>query len=146
MRFGVPWQSKSRKAEARQTADEDAQTAASSGPAAGPDSLGIQERIDGLADKIDGLSTSPAQEPAPELPPPPLPAELERALAEIAARQRTLYAEPAPFPAQGNFASLEAQLRNITRQLETLRTPGIENAIHALREELSGIGRTMKQA
>lgn len=99
----------------------------------------------------------------PGMPSMPLPPSLERAIAEIAARQRVLngnaaparrqlqaaMAAPAPAatlqPAQG-LSGLEDQLRNITNQIETLRNPGIEQAINALREELGEIGRTLSDA
>ena len=43
-----------------------------------------------------------------------------------------------------NFVALQAQLRGkITDEIETLRTPGVEQAINALREELAEIGRTL---
>ena len=45
-----------------------------------------------------------------------------------------------------NLAGLEEQLRNITKQIETLRKPGVEQAINALREELGEIGRTLSDA
>ena len=45
-----------------------------------------------------------------------------------------------------NLAGLEEQLRNITMQIETLRKPGVEQAINALREELGEIGRTLSDA
>ena len=90
-----------------------------------------------------------------------MPPSLDRALAEIAARQRTLsgrarrragqppVASEAPLqpalPAQ-NLSGLEEQLRNITNQIETLRKPGVEAAINALRDELAEIGRTLAEA
>ena len=52
---------------------------------------------------------------------------------------------PAPLPAQ-DLSGLEDQLRNITDQIETLRKPGVEQAINALREELGEIGRTLSDA
>jgi len=125
------------------------------------------------------------QAPAPQMPPqpqmaprplqpPPLPASLDRALAEIAARQRILngqapqplpqqpapQAEPAPVqqaPAEPpapamlqvptqDLSGLEDQLRRITVQIETLRKPGVEEAINALRDELGDIGRALNEA
>ena len=91
-----------------------------------------------------------------------VPPSLDRAVAEIAARQRLLngnaapalrqqpqaavaVAAPAPLPAQ-DLSGLEDQLRHITNQIETLRQPGIEQAINALREELGEIGRTLSDA
>ena len=102
---------------------------------------------------------SPAGSP-PELPNVRLPPSLDRAVAEIAARQRMLngsaapaprqqpqaaMAAPAPLPAQ-DLSGLEDLLRNITHQIETLRKPGLEQAINALREELGEIGRTLSDA
>ena len=100
--------------------------------------------------------------PPPQMPSLRLPPDLDRAIAEIAARQRMLngYAapapqqqpqavmatpEPAPLPTQ-DLSGLEDQLRNITDLIETLRMPGVENAISALREELGEIGRTLSDA
>ena len=101
--------------------------------------------------------------PPPQMPSLRLPPDLDRAIAEIAARQRMLngYAarapqqqqpqavmatpEPAPLPTQ-DLSGLEDQLRNITDLIETLRMPGVENAISALREELGEIGRTLNDA
>ncbi|HEX3440873.1 MAG TPA: hypothetical protein VHT93_11050 [Pseudolabrys sp.] len=128
--------------------------------------------------------------PAPAPPPPPLPniqipPALDRAIAEIAARQRALngapasppppapvqafappqqrrpkpqpepepepsYAPPpapvfAPVPTQ-DLSGLEDQLRRITDQIETLRRPGVEEAINALRGELGDIGRALHEA
>ncbi|HEY6834477.1 MAG TPA: hypothetical protein VI251_18545 [Pseudolabrys sp.] len=125
-------------------------------------------------------------QPAP--PPPPLPniqipPALDRAIAEITARQRALNAPaPAPAPAPDPVAAfappqqrrrpepepppayapppapvfapvptqdlsgLEDQLRRITDQIETLRRPGVEEAINALRGELGDIGRALHDA
>jgi len=139
----------------------------------------VNHRLDGLSQRIDQLmrtgpaayapkrSRAPEQPPfapplAPDIPSVRLPPSLDRAVAEIAARQRTLSGrapqprhEPPPvtvaaplqpaLPAQ-NLAGLEEQLRNITNQIETLRKPGVEQAINALREELAEIGRTLAEA
>ena len=110
----------------------------------------------------------PAPPPQPKLPMPPA---LERALAEIAARQRALDGEPVrplappvetrepalmreapptaparPEPPMQDLSGLERQLRNITDQIETLRKPGVEEAINALREELGDIARALDDA
>ena len=45
-----------------------------------------------------------------------------------------------------NLANLEDQLRRITDQIETLRRPGVEEAINALRVELGEISRTLNDA
>jgi localization factor PodJL len=100
--------------------------------------------------------------PPPEMPSLRLPPDLDRAIAEIAVRQRVLNGNAAPVPRQQpqavmaapaplplpaqNLSGLEDQLRNLTHQIETLRQPGIEQAINALREELGEIGRTLSDA
>ncbi|HEX5211721.1 MAG TPA: hypothetical protein VFW22_08305 [Pseudolabrys sp.] len=137
----------------------------------------VNNRLDNLSQRIDRITgTGPAayapkrtreveQSSAPPLAPESpgvrLPPSLDRAMAEIAARQRTLSgrsqapsrqpaaASEAPLqpalPAQ-NLAGLEEQLRTITSQIETLRKPGVEEAINALRHELAEIGRTLAEA
>ena len=92
-------------------------------------------------------------------------AGLDRAVAEIAARQRALNGETplqvaqqvaqqtvpppdsarVPLPAQ-DLSGLEQQLRNITNQIETLRRPGVEEAINALRGELAEIAHALSDA
>jgi localization factor PodJL len=84
---------------------------------------------------------------------------IDQVIADIVARQRMLdeapalaptapvaqarYAEP-PAP---DFSSLEQQLHNITRQIETLRHPcGIEDALAGLRTDLAAIGRAINEA
>jgi localization factor PodJL len=54
-------------------------------------------------------------------------------------------APQAPLPTQ-DISRLEQQLRSITNQIETLRKPGVEEAIHALRSELSQIAQTLTDA
>jgi localization factor PodJL len=101
---------------------------------------------------------------------------LGNAVAEIAARRRALNGEPAaapafrpapppvvqapalapvfdeppaivraPMPAQ-DLSGLEEQLRKITDRIDTLRSPGVEEAIHALRGELAAIGNSLNEA
>jgi localization factor PodJL len=115
---------------------------------------------------------------APMMRPPamPAPAGLDRAVAEIAARQRALNGQAAPTPVQAprmpqamaapvppavsayapasalvpvpsqDLSGLEEHLRQITDQIETLRRPGVEDAINALRAELGDIGRALNEA
>jgi len=161
------------------------------GDAATPGDL--VERFDRRLDRFAGAArTPPPLAPAPNM---QLPPSLDRALAEIAARQRTLNGEPAPAAAQPkpqpqpkkpvaqpapkpapppapaaaamaepapapipapapapvalpvqNLSGLEEQLRRITDQIETLRKPGVEEAINALRGELIEIGNALNEA
>ncbi len=125
-----------------------------------------REEADHVADLIarleQRLDQFAAARPA-VMPPTPdirLPRDLERAVAEVSARRRALNGEtapaqqqpvpavapmPAPVPTQ-NLSGLEEELRRITNQIETLRRPGVEEAIIALRAELSEIGRTLNDA
>lgn len=50
-----------------------------------------------------------------------------------------------PVPQQ-DLSGLEDQLRKITNQIETLRKPGVEEAINALRAELGDIAHTLTDA
>ena len=99
---------------------------------------------------------------------PTMPSGLDRAVADIAARQRSLNGGPGASqqpPAQGqplpqavsapaympavpsqDLSGLEEHLRQITDQIETLRRPGVEDAINALRGELGDIGRALNDA
>ncbi|MFA6264804.1 MAG: hypothetical protein WC670_03690 [Pseudolabrys sp.] len=120
------------------------------------------------------------QMPTPPQMPPQMPVGLDRAIAEIAARQRSLNGAPqapaaahvpqpapqiqrpqqplpqavttpapaympAPVPTQ-DLSGLEEHLRQITDQIETLRRPGVEDAINALRAELGDINRALNDA
>ena len=133
----------------------------------------LAELIGRLDQRLDQFANVARPAPPPVMPPAmprvQLPPSLERAVAEITARQRALNgnaapppqrppaamavsapalapaAVPAPLPAQ-DLSGLEDQLRKITDQIETLRKPGVEQAINALREELREIGRTLNDA
>ena len=142
----------------------------------------VHQRLDDLTHRIEQFTRSgPAAyaprhgrndfsrvsmaQPSPSIAPsigPPMAASLDRAIAEITARQRALNGEPslaqrapmtaptpspilARMPAQ-DLSGLEDQLRKITDQIETLRRPGVEEAINALRAELGEIGRALTEA
>src|SRR5665213_2013785 len=154
-----------------------------------PDQLAeLIGRLDRRLDQFVKVSPPPpsvSPPPPPPLAPPVMPStrlppSLDRAVAEISARQRMLNGNTAPVAArmpapeprlqtQGALAvaappvmaapapasmplpvqdlsGLEDQLRNITNQIETLRKPGVEQAINALRDELGEIGRTLNDA
>jgi localization factor PodJL len=51
----------------------------------------------------------------------------------------------APMPAQ-DLSGLEERLRQITERIDTLRAPGVEEAINALRGELAAIGNSLNEA
>jgi len=137
----------------------------------------LDRRLDQFANTSRALTPRPTAMPAmPSAP--SLPPSLDRAVAEIAARQRALNAQQSldqPGPAQQrqqahpqtpvaapipmpplapvlvpapmqDISGLEDQLRRITDQIETLRKPGVEEAINALRDELGEIGRALNDA
>jgi localization factor PodJL len=134
-----------------------------------PDQLA--ELIARLDRRLDQFANVARPAPPSVMPNVQLPPSLDRAVAEITARQRALNGHaapppqrpqaamavlaptpapplapaPVPLPAQ-DLSGLEDQLRNITNQIETLRKPGVEQAINALREELGEIGRTLNEA
>ena len=137
----------------------------------------LDRRLDQFVNNSRPMTPRPTAMPA--MPSAPPPASLDRAVAEIAARQRALNAQPsldqpgpprqrqqtyphapvaapappalpsisvlAPAPMQ-DISGLEDQLRRITDQIETLRKPGVEEAINALRDELGEIGRALNDA
>ncbi len=123
----------------------------------------IADLIGRLDRRLDQFANPSPARMAPAMPGARTPA-LDLAVAEIAARQRALNGQPplavparqaplvaaaspalAPMPAQ-DLSGLEDQLRKITNQIETLRRPGVEEAINALRAELGEIGRALTQA
>ncbi len=139
------------------------------GHAAEPDAASASVRGARLADTVARLNArleqltagrpSPLQADLHDLAPPlaPEPAEfgIDQAVAEIAARQRALESasatispeRPQPGPSSPDFASLERQLHHITEQIETLRRPsGVEDAIAALRTDLSEVARAVHEA
>ena len=85
------------------------------------------------------LTAQPAR-PQPRMPSPPLASRQCVGAADPADAER---AGPAPMQ---DISGLEDQLRRITDQIETLRKPGVEEAINALRDELGEIGRTLNDA
>jgi localization factor PodJL len=137
----------------------------------------LAQLIARLDQRIEQIATIPRMMAAPPMAPAMMPAPvmppqgLDRAVAEIAARQRTLngggpqqpvppqvqaYAPPhaqvyvpppvmMPVPSQ-DLSGLEEHLRQITDQIETLRRPGVEDAINALRAELGDIGQALNEA
>jgi localization factor PodJL len=132
----------------------------------------LDRRLDQFVNSSRLMAPTPAIMPPamlPNLPSLPLPPALDRAIAEIATRQRALNGQPAParqqpraavaapMPAPApppvlapvptqDLSGLEDQLRRITDQIETLRKPGVEEAINALRAELGEIGRALNDA
>src|SRR5262249_42071736 len=120
-------------------------------PAQFADLSRFEQRFDQFAANM----SQPSRPQTVECPP-----SLANAIAEFAARQRSLNGEttpaqpqqpvqyappPAPIIAP-DLSGLESQLRRITEQIETLRRPGAEEAIAAFRQELREIGRTLDEA
>jgi localization factor PodJL len=105
----------------------------------------IADLIARIEQRLDQFSNLPRQ-PIPPVMPSVQPS-LDRAVAEIIARRRTLdeHAQPPPVPAR-DLSGLESQLRQITDQIETLRRPAVAEAIQAVRAELAEIGRTLNEA
>ena len=114
-------------------------------------------RLEQCLGQFTGSQHSPAPTPSVQLPP-----SLDNAITEITARRRALNGVSAqPRTTSGGFATsepisrhvptqdlsgLESQLRQITNQIETLRHPGMEEAIQSVRAELVEIGRTLNEA
>ena len=98
----------------------------------------LEQRFDQFAAKIARPST-------PHAPDSIYPPGLVSAIAEIAAHHRPFNGGAAPAPAQ-DLSGLEGQLRRITDQIETLRRPGVEEAIAALHVELREISHTLAEA
>jgi localization factor PodJL len=108
---------------------------------------------------LDHAFDAAPRDHAPQGMPQPSDPGIDEVIAEIAARQRMLDEAPANAPAASvaqaryaeppafDFSSLEQQLHNITRQIETLRHPcGIEDALAGLRTDLAAIGRAINEA
>jgi localization factor PodJL len=142
-----------------------------------PDRDHLAEAIARLDRRLDEMASSmraaPAFIPAPEArasaPADAWPGGIDQAIAEIAARQQALDADPnaavvapqrpaalqpqpqpqahaAPPPAQ-NLSGLEQHLRHITSQIESLRQqPQLQEGITALRQALGEIARTLMDA
>jgi localization factor PodJL len=132
----------------------------------------VHARLDRLTDQLERMlsSTAPRMTGAPRRPrnaprqdhqPTNSPVTVDDAVAQIAERQRALYAETpnvsfAPPSGRGapgssepaiDIGSLEDQLRYITTRLESLRpTSDLERAIRAVRRDLSDIQRQLTEA
>ena len=83
-----------------------------------------------------------ASSPADYAPPATRAQQQAQAAAQAAKHHAAM---PAPLPTQ-DLSGLEEQLRKITDQIETLRQPGVEQAINALRAELGEIGHALGEA
>src|SRR5450631_769909 len=113
------------------------------------------EAIDRRVGALDRNGADLNREPPPAADPS---TPLERALMEIAQRQRALDADGGPSashsarsdvlpraPTQG-LSSLEEQLRQVTTRIETLRPCGVNAAVDTLRDDLAEIGLMLKEA
>ncbi|MGE5164131.1 MAG: hypothetical protein ACM3IH_08915 [Sphingobacteriales bacterium] len=108
----------------------------------------IAEQVERLEQRLHEVAS---RWPEPAAQSVQLPPVLDRAVAEFTSRRRALNGEETlatmrdPASTQ-RFAGLEGQLQRITEQIETLKRPGVEEAIKALRAELGEIGRTLNAA
>ena len=100
----------------------------------------LVEQFARLEQRIDQLASNITRASATEM---PSKHALEFAIAEIAARRRFDKADRAP---SQDLTGLEGQMRRITDQIETLRRPGLEEAVAGLRSELTEIGQTLNEA
>lgn len=90
-------------------------------------SQAMAAKVDAQYAHAAGYAPPPtAAAPPPPPPPPPLPPQM-----------------PLPAP---DMSGLERQLRAITNQIETLRKPGVEEAINSLRSELGQIAQALTEA
>lgn len=119
---------------------------------------GIEHRVETVDHELSSVHHAPPIAPGPGS------FGIDQAIAEIAARQLALEDSPALAPAappqpaarpeppftadySTEFASLQAQLREITDQIQGLRRPcGVEDAVGALRRDLAEIARTVEEA
>jgi localization factor PodJL len=109
------------------------------------------QAIDRRAGAVDREASAPPLDGDPSTP-------LQRALMEIAQRQRALDADGGPSatrstradvlpraPTQG-LSDLEEQLRQVTTRIETLQPCGVNAAVETLRDDLAEIGLMLKEA
>jgi localization factor PodJL len=122
------------------------------GPAAYAPKRGRYD-TDQIADQIERLEHRfhevASHRPEPAAQGTQLPPILDRAVAEFTSRRRTLNGEETfvrTSDTTSALGGLEQQLRRITEQIETLKRPGIEEAIRTLRAELGDIGRALNDA
>src|SRR6185295_7988546 len=104
----------------------------------------VDHRVSALGGELESLRRNQA--------PPIVPAagSLDSAVAEIAARQRALDEAEQRLPGtatSADLASLQAQLRHMSEQIDQLRQPnGVEDAITGLRRDLGEIATTINEA
>ena len=188
MKFGVPWSVKGIQPEARETEGEAVRQAgmslddwlnpvtlpqAAENGAQAPSHNYDDDKLANVHQRLDQFVNNSSSLAAAPMPSAPLSPALDRAVAEITARQRVLNNQPGttrqmpptrmpspsmtpaalaspasvltPAPMQ-DISGLKDQLRRITDQIDTLRKPGIEEAINALRAEVGDIGRALNDA
>src|SRR5262249_23557450 len=82
------------------------------------------------------VAPAPVMQPRQPMPQPQMPPAMQMPPPQVV---------QVPVPSQ-DLSGLEQQLRHITDQIETLRKPGGEDAINALRGELGQIGQQLASA
>jgi localization factor PodJL len=104
----------------------------------------VDHRVSALGGELESLRRNQAPPIAPEA------GSLDSAVAEIAARQRALDEAEQRLPGtatSADLASLQAQLRHMSEQIDHLRQPnGVEDAITGLRRDLGEIATTINEA
>jgi localization factor PodJL len=108
----------------------------------------VDQRMSSVRGELESLRRNQSPSIAPEAGP----LGIDRAVAEISARQRVLdegteQPRGAGTASGADIASLHAQLHQITEQIETLRQPSsVEDAIAGLRRDLGEIANTINEA
>jgi localization factor PodJL len=103
----------------------------------------VDHRLSALGGEFESLRRNQAPPIAPG-------ADIDSAVAEIAARQRALdetAQRPPGTATSADLANLQAQLRHMSEQIDQLRQPsGVEDAISGLRRDLGEIASTINEA
>ena len=106
----------------------------------------VDHRVSAVGGEFDSLR----RDPSPSITPEAGGLGLDSAVAEISARQRALDESERRIPGtatSADLANLQAQLRHMSEQIETLRQPGsVEDALAGLRRDLGDIATTINEA
>lgn len=132
-------------------------------PAAPPWAARFENAAAEIAARRRELNSELSKPVTPPLPPAPAPAAapaMQQPAPDVPVFQAPMFQAPAtaqddaPMPSivtrrstpAQDLSGLEEQLRQITNRIDTLCTPGVAEAIHALRSELAEIGHSLNDA